>query len=392
MLLKDLAELAGVSVSTVSRALHDDPRISEATKVRIRALADREHFVLSKSASALASRKSFRITALFVDYFNTWFTSTSLEGLYSVISQSEYDLFPLALHTPEELDKYFQRLSRNNNTDGIIIASIHLNSEHTKQLSESHIPVVGLDSFGTQGYDSAVVLNNRQSMTQAAQTLKELGHHRIGFVHYPQPGLFHDYSYSERIPQFEELCISMGFSKHSFNHYASVNGKADAQGVASIINQWRSSTPRPTVLFVETDDFAITVMVALRDAGFSIPRDISIVGFDDNPVSQLIGLTTFHQDALNNARHAASMMLDILGNNNSSVHSSHHSPSSENNSTIATMPSEPATAAQQRFFQSETTFVPRQSLGDSPRATQNSRTTQIVSSHVKNAKKHEETA
>ncbi|MFT8357463.1 MAG: LacI family DNA-binding transcriptional regulator [Bifidobacterium aquikefiri] len=312
MLLKDLAKVAGVSLSTVSRALHGDPRISEPTRQRIQAIADREHFVLSKSASALASRKSFRITALFVDHFNTWFTSTSLEGLYSVIETSDYDLFPLALHTPEELDRYFRSLSKNNNTDGIIISSIHLSKKHTEQLAASHIPVVGLDSYGTQGYDAAIILNNERSMTIAAQTIKRLGHTTIGFVHYPQPGLFRDYSYSERIPQFESICKAQGYTSQSFEHFTSEDGRADKAGVESIITRWESSQVQPSVLFVETDDFAITLLSALREHGFRVPEDVSVVGFDDNPVSQLIGLATFRQNALENAHYAAHTMLDLL--------------------------------------------------------------------------------
>ncbi|MFT9281896.1 LacI family DNA-binding transcriptional regulator [Bifidobacterium fermentum] len=360
MLLKDLAEMAGVSLSTVSRALHGDARISEATRKRIQEIADREHFVLSKSASALASRKSFRITALFVDHFNTWFTSTSLEGLYSVISQSDYDLFPLALHTPEEFDTFFRLLSRNNNTDGIIISSIHLSDSHTEQLAASHIPVVGLDSYGTQGYDAAVVLNNDESMLMAARRIKLLGHTAIGFVHYPQPGLFHDYSYSERIPQFERICRAQGYPERSFHHFASSNGKADREGVESILRQWTATTPRPSVLFVETDDFAITLMSALREQGLRIPEDVSVVGFDDNPVSKLIGLATFRQNALGNARYAAQTMLSLLK-------ADQPEGSLPERADLAGVKAAESDAQKPMFSRDFTSFIARRTLGPAPK-------------------------
>ncbi|WP_309547291.1 LacI family DNA-binding transcriptional regulator [Varibaculum prostatecancerukia] len=312
MLLKDIAEMASVSLSTVSRALHNDERISEATRLRIQAIAEREHFLLSKSASALASRKSFRISALFVDRFNTWFTSTSFEGLYTTIAGSGYDLFPIVLHTPEQMDSYFRSISENKNTDGIIIASILLSPEQSSQLADANIPIVGLDSQDTEGYDAAVLLDNTASMRDAAEHIRDLGHPQVGLVEFPQPGSFRRYSFTERIPTFELALGAAGYDPRNVQRFRSENNRADAQGVASLCAQILSAQTRPTVLFVETDDFAITLIAALQQRGIQVPRDISVIGFDDNAASELVGLVTFHQDALDDARLAASKLLDIL--------------------------------------------------------------------------------
>lgn len=132
------------------------------------------------------------------------------------------------------MDSYFRSISENKNTDDIIIASILLSPEQSSQLADANIPIVGLDSQYTEGYDAAVLLDNTASMRDAAEHIRDLGHPQVILVKFPQPGSFRRYSFTERIPTFELALGAAGYDSRNVQRFRSENNRADAQGVVSL--------------------------------------------------------------------------------------------------------------------------------------------------------------
>lgn len=145
------------------------------------------------------------------------------------------------------MDSYFRSISENKNTDDIIIASILLSPEQSSQLADANIPIVGLDSQYTEGYDAAVLLDNTASMRDAAEHIRDLGHPQVGLVEFPQPGSFRRYSFTERIPTFELALGAAGYDPRNVQRFRSKNNRADAQGVASLCAQILSAQTRRVI-------------------------------------------------------------------------------------------------------------------------------------------------
>ena len=107
--IADVAQAAGVSVSTVSRALRGLDRVSPETRERIEQEAKRLHFSFSKSASSLASGKTMRVAVLLPNEISSWFNAHA-QGIYEVMSKAGYDIVPYIVWTQDDLDAFFQNL------------------------------------------------------------------------------------------------------------------------------------------------------------------------------------------------------------------------------------------------------------------------------------------
>lgn len=312
--LKDVAEAAGVSESTVSRALRDTGRVSAKTRARVQEVADRLHFTLSRSASSLASGKTMRVTMVLTDSLNTWFNAAAMEGAYEVLSSAGYDLVPLIVRTKDDLRRFFDRLPGNRNSDGVIVVSIMLDDHQVGVLEDLTIPSVGLDARAIGGYSATVRVDDADAMHQAVSLLHSLGHQRIGFVEMPDNP---DFLFSAKLRggAFLDAARQMGYAE---NDLLLFEGRDAGQfrnfqdAVSETVSRIVARPERPTAICVETDDFAIALIYALRRIGLRVPEDIAVIGFDDNSRSSMIELTTLHQDPIGMACLAAKKTLALM--------------------------------------------------------------------------------
>lgn len=312
--LQDVADLAGVSVSTVSRALRGTGRVSEATRNRIKQAAESVHFTLSRSASSLASGKTMRVSIVVIDRINTWFNASAIQGAYEVLEPAGYDVVPRVVSTSEDLDAFVRHLPGNRNLDGIIVVSINLDDEYVRILRDITVPSVGLDARSRAGYSATVRVDEQVAMRQAVGLLHSLGHRRIGFVEMPNNPDFL-LSAKRRSGAFLRAARDLGYNEfdlsvfegQDFGHFRSFD-EAVSQTASRIIAQFR----RPTALCVEIDDFAIALQYALRKAGIRVSEDIALIGFDDNSRAEMAGLTTLRQDPHRMGQLAAEQILQLM--------------------------------------------------------------------------------
>ncbi|NEG97067.1 LacI family DNA-binding transcriptional regulator [Bifidobacterium sp. SMB2] len=312
--LKDVAAAAGVSESTVSRALRGTGRVSEKTRARVQEVADRLHFTLSRSASSLASGKTMRVTMVFTDSLNTWFNSAAMQGAYEVLADAGYDLVPLIVRTQADLRRFFEQLPGNRNADGMIVVSIMLDQQQVGILEDLTIPSVGLDARAIGGYSATVRVDDMNAMRQAVQLLNSLGHKRIGFVEMPDNPDF-QFSAKLRSGAFLDVARSMGYGEDELSLFEGRDfGKFHSfqDAVSEAANRIISKRDRPTAVCVETDDFAIALMYAVRKVGLRVPEDLAVIGFDDNALSSMAELTTLHQDPQLMGRMAAEKLVTLM--------------------------------------------------------------------------------
>ncbi|MCK6131503.1 LacI family DNA-binding transcriptional regulator [Bifidobacterium dentium] len=313
--IADVAKAAGVSVSTVSRALRGLDRVNPETRERVEKEANRLHFSFSKSASSLASGKTMRIAVLLPSEISSWFNSHAFEGIYEVMSEADYDVVPYIVWTQEDLDRFFQNLPGNRNVDAIIEASFDFDEAKKRVLGELTIPVVGMNAPSAHGLDAGVAIDDAAAMSAIVRFLKSLGHKTLAYIGQPVNASPFICSDIVREKGFLDAAKECGYGDDDIIIVPSLT-HMDVQNeqdiYSGIVAQLFSAPKQPTGICVSVDAAAVPLLKELRRMGWRVPQDVSVVGFDDDPSASIVDMTTMHQNPTEIGRIAARKTLALL--------------------------------------------------------------------------------
>ncbi len=302
--MADVAERAGVSVATVSRALRGSTLVSPATLDRVRQAAADLDFAVSRAASSLASGRLDRVAVLLSGSLGTWFNGCLLDALYAVLHDRGQELLIYRTLSTGERDAFFATLPARRNADALIVGSLELTGAQRQRLQDLAVPLV----FVNQRHrgSASVAIDDVAGATAAAQHLVNLGHRRIAFV-----GHTHDPaarpSSARRVDGYRSALTAAGVPAR--DRRVVLTRRADA---ARAVSQLLSAPDPPTALLVESDDLALRVLAGLWRMGLRTPEDLSVVGFDDNAMAGTFGLTTMAQPVAELGRQAAALALALV--------------------------------------------------------------------------------
>ncbi|GAT74522.1 putative LacI family transcriptional regulator [Microbacterium sp. HM58-2] len=297
---RDVARLAGVSQPTVSRALRDDSRVSEATKVRVREAAQLLGYVPSEAGRALSSGRTRRIGLLLTDLDNQFYSHI----IAPVHRELETLGYQLMLHTESaDNDTIVERLLANG-LDGLILATTIVESPVPLRLKDRGLPFVYFNRTGALVDADATVVDPTAGYERAVARAAELGHRRVGAVLGPS---------NTSTAQARESALRAALLRHGLTlaeadtrrvPYGAAAGEAAA---AEILD----GEQRPTLLFCGNDVVAYGVLNAAHRAGLRVPDDLSVIGFDDLPEAAwpIIGLATIGYDIAAMAAAAADLIV-----------------------------------------------------------------------------------
>ncbi len=308
--LKDIAAEAGVSITTVSNVVHNrQSRVSPERIKKIWEIIEREHYVPSMSARSLANDHSFIIGVItHLTPQNTGstmsdpFLSSLVESTEKRSREEGYYLMVRAVANAGELDV----LSRSWRLAGLILTGMFQDSFFDATLS-LNIPFVLIDSYVDHPDACSVGLEDEKGGYIATRHLLENGHRRVAFASPPiRPGGVVD----QRLRGYRRALAEFGVPYDAslvFNQEITVE---EGKKLGRLLSERREITG----IFASADLLAAGIMSGLSERGVSVPRDKSIVGFDDNYLSQLTipGLTTVHQDAEQKGFLATDMLLKQL--------------------------------------------------------------------------------
>lgn len=296
---RDVARLAGVSQPTVSRALRDDPRVSDETKKRVREAAALLGYVPSEAGRALSSGRTRRIGLLVTDLENQFYSH--------IIAPVHHELegmgYQLMLHTETADNETVAERLIANGLDGVILATATVDSVAPLRLRDRGLPFVYFNRTAAYVDADATVVSPMSGFEAAARRAVELGHRRIGAVLGPS---------NTSTAQSREQALRAALAAHglSLEPQRVRRGPFDtASGDAATSELLAQDTP-PTLIFCGNDVVAYGAMNAARRAGVDVPGGVSIVGFDDLPPASwpIIELTTIAYDFTEMAREAARLM------------------------------------------------------------------------------------
>ena len=308
---QDVADLAGVSRTTVSFVLNNAKgmNISPETRQKVLQAAESLNYVPNASAQALASRRTKAIGLVMTrsphHIATDAFLPQIIGGLMDVVKERKLRLLFESVEV-EHQDRAYLELARAKHIDGMILLTPRIDDAGLKKLAQVDIPTVLMGELnGTDLY--SVDVDNRRAAQQAVEYLLSLGHTQIACISNASQNLT---SASDRVLGYKDALRSAGIRiDDRLIRYGDFDPASGYRQMRSLLAD-RSFT----AAFVASDNVAIGAKAALREAGLRIPENISLVGFDDIPWAQYSDppLTTIRLPAQRLAQTSCVVLMDLL--------------------------------------------------------------------------------
>lgn len=304
--MADVARLAGVSPSTVSRALSGSSGVSEATRRRIEAIAEDLSYVVSPDASGLASRATRRV-AVVVPETESWFYYAVLSSIEPVLRAAGLDLLFYRVTSTADRNEFFATLPARRKVDAVILVAVPLSPAQVERLDTMGVPLVMAGSR-VDRYPS-VCVDEVAAARQAVNHLLRAGHTRIGMIRIVDPEGQSRQPDAGREAGYRQALTAANIP---FDPALEVTVDFSPDGGARAMDQLLSLDRPPSAVFAFSDEIAVGAMRSLRRAGLRIPADVSLVGIDDHPMAELNDLTTVRQPVHELGRCAAETVVQVL--------------------------------------------------------------------------------
>jgi DNA-binding LacI/PurR family transcriptional regulator len=303
--IKDIARSAGVHHSTVSRALHKSPLVTNATAERIRQIAIDAGYTPSAVARSLAAQKT-RTIGVVVTEMTDPFHHEIISGLDEVASAHGYSVIIATSQTDSEREMLVVRSFHERRVDAIVVMSSRVGVRYMSLLSERKIPIVLLNNQRRSEFVHSVGIDNVEAAFDAVRYLVELGHRRIAYLG-NQLGMYSD---SERFLGYRQ---ALDESDIPFQSELVAYCAYDPEAAGKEIEKLLTSPNRPTAVFCYNDMLALGVMQSARKY-VRIPQDFSVVGFDDLFFARFLEppLTTVLQPKQEMGRLAMELVIQLL--------------------------------------------------------------------------------
>ena len=271
--IKDIAKLANVSLSTVSKALNNKPDVSAATRKKVLEIAEKYNFIPNAFGKGLKSKTTENIGVIFCrepqPLSGNPFYSRVLEGIEAEVALNNYNL---VLHlTPKSNQKVLPKMVRQKQVDGIILVGI-FQKEFINTLLEHKTPFVMVDPKLTLDNCFQILIDNEHGAFMATQYLIKSGHRKIGFI----SGDLSRLSFRQRYNGYEKALKSNNIPVNK--EFIRTGGIEKGY---EYVKDLLSLKDRPTAIFSTNDINAIYGFKAVQEFNLKVPDDISIIGFDD---------------------------------------------------------------------------------------------------------------
>ena len=306
--IKDIARQAGVSHTTVSRALNHSPLISYQTTERIQKIALELSYHPSVAARSLKTNRS-QALGVIVSHIADPYFSEVLEGIDNVAQERGYSLFIASAQNDPARESSIVQSMREHRVDGVILCSPHFTAEQSYLLNSYNIPIVALNNQAFEDYRFAIFHDDVDGSKQVCQHLISLGHKKIAYL----GNLMAGRTIQERLEGFRQAMKEADLPAQTvFIHQ--VSGNNPEQGLEGV-EYFLGLPERPTALMCYNDLMAIGVLKGLHKAGVRVPEDMSVAGFDNIMVSDYTWppLTTIDQPKRFLGVEAAKLMFAQLG-------------------------------------------------------------------------------
>lgn len=309
---REVAELAGVSRTTVSFVLNNVPgmRISEETRQRVLQAARQLHYYPDATARRMVAGRTKIIGFVLRQHpeqaFADMFLPQVLSGLSRVANAEGYHVLFEPISPDDQVQPYL-RLIRERHVDGIVLSGPRFDDQELLQTETKGIPIVLMGQLPGLALPF-VDIDNTGGARRATEHLIQLGHTRIALITNAEPVYT---ASASRLAGYQEALAAAGVAfDPTLVRYGNFTPQSGQAAMAELVAQ----RPRPTAVFVASDTVALGALQAIRQAGLRIPDDIALVGFDDIPLAEFIDppLTTVRLPATGLGWGAAELLIRLI--------------------------------------------------------------------------------
>lgn len=306
--IKEIASRLGVSVSTVSRALHDHPGIGLRTKQQVREMAAALNYEPNQAAISFKRGRSFTIGVVLPNLREDFF-SIAINAIEEEAIQNRYTVLIGQSHDDMTREVQIVETMRKHRVDGVIISLAKDTDDHThlQQLGEYGIPVVFFDRVPLLRDAFSVSCDLRHASAQLVDLLVSRGHQSIGFINGPVTMR----ATSEREAGFLEAMHRHGLKERALIQATNLEAGQTREAMASLL---AARTP-PTAIIAFNDYVALEAMKYAREQGYRINKDIFFASYANLPITGYLeeGLVaSVEQFPYEQAQRAASMLMQLI--------------------------------------------------------------------------------
>jgi DNA-binding LacI/PurR family transcriptional regulator len=305
----DIAARAGVSKGAVSFALNGQPGVSEATRARILKIAEELNWRPHTAARALGGAKTGVVGLVLARPARTLgvepFFAQIMSGLQAELSARSIALQLLIVADTAAEIAVYRRWSSEHRVDGVVLVDLQAKDPRIAEIERLGLPAVVIGGPGRHGSLASVWADDRKAMLSIVDYLAALGHRRIAHVA-GLPGFLHTRRRMRALRESAAKRDLIGASSYNTDF-------SDAEG-AAITRRLLSEPVPPTAIVYDSDVMAVAGLGVAMEMGVSVPTELSIVAFDDSPLTQLVhpALTALTRDTFDFGAAAARLLLDVL--------------------------------------------------------------------------------
>ncbi len=315
--IDDIARLAFVSRSVVSRVLNNRPNVSNEARARVQKIIERYNYRPSATARSLATDRTYEISILAPrkkdDVLANGFWSLIFLGISEQCIKRGY-FVSLTMISGEMEAHLNDRILNGHNFDGYILISKEVADQTLPALRKREMPTVLIGHDPDFPDLHSVDVDNVDGGYKATKHLLDFGHRHVAAI----TGPLHTQESVDRLDGFKKAHREVAVP---VTETLCVEGEYSQQGGYECMQRLLDHTPRPTAVFCVSDAQAAGALLALHRAGLTVPGDVSVIGYDDLPISRFTipPLTTIHQPIYRMGERAADIVIDQIEGKNKEV-------------------------------------------------------------------------
>lgn len=306
--MKEIANICGVSVATVSKALSGKKDIGEETRELICRKAEELGYLSNASARALKTNRTYNIGILFVDEENSGLTheffNAVLDSFKVEAEKSGYDITFINRNVSGKQMSYLQHCLYRG-VDGAVIACVNFYDEQVRELVNSGIPIVTIDHVFNN--KPAVISDNVNGVEALVRYAYSKGHRKIAYI-YGTAGAVTE----NRLKGYYRACEALGLGIR--DEYLK-ESKYRTPELSELLTEQLLDLDDPPTCILYSEDYSCSyAQRAITERGLRIPEDVSVIGYDDSFMAQLNSprLTTYHQSTEEMGRKAADKLIEYI--------------------------------------------------------------------------------